>query len=281
MADDDTGAALAAAAAAKAAEALNLSETEGGNGNPEPKTPPNEPPKVEPTPEEKAAAEKAAADEAAAKAAADAAAEAAPLNHDVWGTTNNDVGDSVLNLMQNAGMTPEDAKSILFDAFQAGDISKVDKAALEAKVGKAKATLILAGTESYMKSSQEANAATIKAVHETAGGEANWKAVTDWAKAGAVTDADLKDYRELIDAGGAKARFAVGELVGRFNADAKNTSITAVPVVVGDGKAAPGGEAITRAEYVTRLAAVHKKGGNPAEEAIIQAARERGRAKGI
>lgn len=269
-----------AAIAAQGASAADLDPTTEGTGNPAPTAPSNEPPAVEPTAEEVAARE---ASDAAAAAAAEAAsaAENVPLDVNVWGTTGSEVGDGVLTLLQNAGMTPDDAKSLLFDAVQAGDITKVDKAALTAKVGAAKAALVLAGAENFISKSKEANAGIIAEVHTTAGGEANWKAVSTWAKAN-VAEADLGEYRELIDAGGAKARFAVSELVGKFNADAKNTTLsTAAAALVPDGKAASGGKGTTRAEYVSALASAHRTGATEQQIAIIQANRERGRAQGL
>lgn len=266
-----------AAVAAGATAAATTPTIEG-----QPNTPPapsNTPPVDEAA--QKAAAEKEAADKAAAEQA-EAEAETKPLDTSVWGSTGNEVGDSVLELLQNSGMQPTDAKAILFDAVQAGDPTKIDRDALIEKVGKAKATLILAGVENYVSQTKATAQTILTAVHEATGGEQNWNTIRDWAVKN-VPEAERAEYRDMIDAGGAKARFAAAELASRYNADPKNTTLTTAKTteIIGDGKPNPTTRATTRAQYVEELDAAHKRGATPAEIAEINNARAAGRAKGI
>jgi hypothetical protein len=204
-----------------------------------------------------------------------------PLDTDLWGGTGDSVGDSVLALLQNGGMTPDDAKSLMFDAVQSGDVSKVDRAALEAKVGKDRANLILAGTENYVSRLATQAQTVLTEVHGAVGGKDNWSAITAWAKTG-VSEADLNQYRSMIDAGGAQARFAAQELVAKFNSDGSNTTLDAgKQEMLPDAAAAPSGRATTRAEYSAELSKAHRAGGNPGVLAEIQQARNRGRTKGL
>jgi len=281
------------AANAQGAGEEDLDPATTGGGNPAPAEPPKNKAEAEaaeaaeagtePTEEEKAAAEAKAKEEAEAadKADAEEEAEDKPLDTDVWGSTGDEVGDSVLTLLQNSGLTTEDAKAMLYDAVLDGDVTKIDRAALEAKVGKDKANLILAGTENFITRSKAKAETIVKDVHTTVGGKDNWDAVTTWAKAN-IAEAELSEYADLIDQGGAKARFAAQELVARYNGDSNNTTLQQGTVeITGDAKAAPSGEKLTKAQYVERLEQAYAKGATEAEIAAIKAARARGRAAGI
>ena len=201
------------------------------------------------------------------------------LDTTVWGDTGSEVGNSTLTLLQNADVSTEEAKALLYDAVVAGDISKIDQEALEAKVGKAKATLILTGVKGFIQETADKNAAIKEVVYDAAGGEDTWNTLTDWAKA---SNTDISEYASMIDAGGAQARFAVQEITGLYNADPKNTAITAGTkrVEPSRGGAAPAVKPITRAEFVEQLDAAHAAGDQKAVDRI-KAARKAGRAQGI
>lgn len=269
-------------------------------GNPTPTADNNDPPKdVVLTDEEKVAAaekleaEKVAKDatdkeakdkeEAEAKAKADAEKDVTPLDHEVWGTTGDEVADSVLEMLQNADVTPDEAKALMFDAVQAGDVSKIDVAALEEKVGKTKATLIMAGVTNFVAKKTARNSAIIGEIHAAAGGEENWTTMAAWGKEN-IPEAELSEYRAMIDTGGAQARFAVGEIAAKYNASDSNTTLPGAkttPALEGDGGSGKTARSISRAEYVTELTKAHR--GNPTEAVLneITAARHRGRAAGI
>jgi len=272
------------------------SDKQGVKGNPLPPEPSNEPPKVEPTEEEKAAlaaAEKEAAETKATKDAADKAAadkqeqsdkDKTPLDHEVWGTTGHEGADAALGLLQNAGVTPDEAKGLLFDAVSSGDLSKVDWKAVEAKVGADKTKLVRIGAESFLKDTADRNTAIIKEVATVAGSKENWDTAAAWAKAN-LDDGVLGEYKMMIDSGGAQARFAAGEIVSAYNADAGNTSLTKDTTEPEDGDTTPGqsGEAIDRNEYAQRMAKLHQRGRVPAAAEIekLNAARARGRKQGV
>lgn len=273
-------------AAVKAAGATDadLSDKHSGNGPTPPPPPPNTPPVDDAA--QKAAAEKEAADKAAAeKAEADAkAAEAEnkPLDTAVWGSTGDEVGDSVLELIQNSGLSVEETKALMYDAVKAGDPTKIDRDALVEKVGKAKATLILAGVENFVNTSKAKAQTILTEVHTTVGGEANWKQVTEWAK-GNVAEAELAQYRTMIDAGGAQARFAAAELAAKYNGDSKNTTLTTAKTteLLGDGKPSSDIKPLTKAEYYAQIDAAYARRATQAEIDQINAARAAGRAKGL
>jgi len=233
--------------------------------------------------EQKVAAEKLAQEEAA-QAEADAKdKETSPLDVEKWGTTGHEGGDAVLGLLQNAGLEPAEAKELLFDAMQAGDLKKVDMAKLIEKVGADKAKLVMIGAESFLKDKTTRNAGIVADIQKVAGGEENWKKVAEWAKTDSgISDDQLAEYIGMIDNGGAQARFAASELVAAYNGNDKNTTLEAPgvpPVIEGDSSNTPGGRSLTRNEYAAEVSALHAQGRVPTQSELdeLSAARRRGR----
>lgn len=291
MADDNTPSDTPEdkAAAAAGAGASDLSESTSGDGPNPPAAPPKN--KEEAAPEPTEDEKKQAEEEAAAKAKADAEAAAEdtpsddledkPLDTDVWGSTGDEVGDSVLELIQNAGLSVEDAKALMFDAVKDGDLSQINEADLEAKVGKAKASLIMAGTRDFVSRSMAKAETITKEVHTAVGGEDNWNAVTTWAKTNVPAD-ELTEYRDMIDAGGIKARFAATDLAKRYNSDDANTTLSAgKSEIVPDNKAPVSKQVLTRGQYHAAMKDAYERGATEAEINQIKADRARGRAQGI
>jgi len=288
-----------AAAATAAAKAQGVGPTDGNDdktgttGNAVPAPAPNAPPEpdkkpapVPPTDAEKAAAEaKAVSDKEAADKVAEAEKDNTPLNTDEWGSTGHDVADSVLTMLQNADVSPLEAKALLFDAVQEGDLSKIDMAGLEEKVGKTKATLILAGITTFVNDKKARNTQIVADIKDAAGGEDNWAKMTAWGKTN-LPDADLVEYRGMIDAGGAQARFAVAEIAAKYNADEANTTLdtaTGSAPISGDAGTAGSSRSTSRKDYVAELTKAHREGAQEGDPVLneITAARHRGRAQGI
>jgi len=277
------GAALAAQGVPPAAENTGANTAQ---GNTVPPAPTNEPPLDDAA--KLAAAEALVAETKATKEkeaeAAQAEKDLEPLDEGVWGSTGDDVADSVLTTLQNAGVTPDEAKLLLWDAVKEGDLTKVDIPALKEKIGDAKATLVMAGVTSFVEKQSTRNAAIIEDIKNVSGGDENWKLMAAWGKDN-LPEADLTEYRTMIDRGGPQARYAAGQIAAAYNADPGNTTLDTAggtaPVVEGDGGAGPSARATSRAEYVAELDAAHL--GNPTEAALqaITAARHRGRAQGI
>lgn len=203
------------------------------------------------------------------------------LDTDVWGSTGDEVGDSVLLVLQNSGIPMDDAKALIYDPLtEHGDPTKLDKDALVEKVGKANANLVMAGIENYLAKNNAKNEAVLKDVYAVAGGKEQWDQVAPWAK-DKLSEADRKDYSDMLDAGGAKAKFAAAEIIRLYNEDPNNTSIGSTTTLEGDTTAGDQGEAIGKREYAERLQKAHRTGAKPSEIKAIQRARERGRKKGI
>ena len=202
------------------------------------------------------------------------------LDHKVWGDTGSTVGNSVLGYLQDAGVTPEDAKALLFDAAQSGDVTQIDQVALEAKLGKHGANIVMAGAKTFISEGKAKVAAVSEVVHNAVGGEETWNRVRDWAVEN-VSDDVLAEYRPMIDKGGAAARFAAHELAGLYNGDTANSSVQLNTRAEATSVSPPASTATTRAEYVAALEKAHKKGASQAELDKIQAARVAGRKQGL
>ena len=201
---------------------------------------------------------------------------------DVWGYDGDDeVTKSVLELLDNAEVKPDEAKALLWDAVQAGDPTKVDVAALQNKVGKANATLIMAGIRDITTANNAMIAEVTKTVETAAGGKEQWEVVRTWARTeGNVSDKDMADYRAMIDNGGKQAEFAVAQLVSAYNADTNNTSLGG-ETMTGDTTNAPKVEGISRLEYGKRLDVALRRGDDENKLAQLKAQRAAGKKQGI
>lgn len=202
------------------------------------------------------------------------------LDTETWGTTGDEIGDSVLLLLQNSGVEVETAKALLYDAVVEGDPTKIDRDALVEKFGKAHANLILAGVENYVGKQQQLIAEVTSTVHKAAGSKENWTKVTTWANK-SVPAETRNELAGMLDKGGEAARYAATRFVELYNADEKNTSLGTTTRIDGDAKAPNSGRAISRREYAEELQKAHRMGANPAVLKEIQAARERGRKRGL
>ena len=205
------------------------------------------------------------------------------LDTDVWGDTGSEVGNSVLSLLQESGIAVDEAKALMLDAIYEGDVTKIDQAALEAKVGKARATLILSGASTFVNEAKTKNEGIITDVHNAAGSKENWEKMIAWGQEnGNVSEDQINEYATMIDAGGAKARFAVGEIMAAYNADEKNTALTGNTRVTPSGNPTPpAGAATTQREYYAAMEKENRKmKPDPSVIAGIKAARARGRAQG-
>lgn len=212
-----------------------------------------------------------------AEADAEGTEEEKELDTALYGDTSSDVGNSTLQLLQNAGVTPEDAKALLYDAVSKNDMSLIDKDALTKAVGEANATIILLGAKTYAAEVADNNTAIAKEVHGVVGSEANWETIQTWAETN-VSDADKLELNQMIVGGGAKARFAATELMNKYNADKANTEITDTARVDGDVDTSSQSDMLTAKQAYAKLAEANRKG---LDTTAIRAARARGRAKGI
>ena len=204
-----------------------------------------------------------------------------PLDTSKWGDYGDDeVTTSTLAVLQNSGVTPEEAKALLWDAVQSGDISKIDRDALVEKVGKAKATLILTGVRQNIENTQKQIDAVKKVTAEVAGGEANWKVAAAWAVKNIPAD-DLEELRGMLDKGGRSAKVAAQEIVEKYNTHPGNTSLNKSKTITPSGKGGEKLEPLTRQQYGQELLRANRRGASATELGVLLERRKLGKKQGI
>jgi hypothetical protein len=305
MTTEATATDKALAAQGATTENLDAGAITSGDGIPKaPAAPSNEPPKPAPkkdkpegmdeehgtnkdepapTAEDKAAAE-ATAKAAADKKAADEKEAAGPLK-DYVDFSDSPAAAAAVNLLKEAGIGPNEANGFFEKALKSGDLKDVDVKGLEAKLGKDKATLVMAGVEAHYTALAAKQAASVKAVHEVFNGEQNWKTVRDWAHAAEKADPQVKAQidaiRGMIDEGGFRAEAGARELLRMYNAAPNKKGLGTNKLAVGDSTGTVIGTHLTRADYLTTLKAAHARGASQAEIQAIDARRRAGKAAGI
>jgi len=157
-----------------------------------------------------------------------------------WEATGDSNLDAVYDLMADAGMKPGDEAGIFDKALETGDMNQVDIALLIEKVGKARATLIMAGATQYYEGTYKAIQESKTKAFDAVGGEQNWNLIREWAneKAGSDTgfNSDLNEMRDMINKGGRSTMAAVNELKGLYEADKGSLEVS---MVHGDGNTKP------------------------------------------
>lgn len=231
---------------------------------------------------EAATAAQAAAEAAKPKAEDKPAVEPEAPTGD-WPVLGHKAGDDAMQVMKAAGLSVADLDAIFGEANTTQDMSKVDLAKLNEKLGPHAANLVMLGINTFHADVTARNAETVAAVHEVAGGEESWKALTTWAQGKETAgdkafNAKLGDLREAIDSGGWLAKAAAAELKSMYEADPNNGSLVTtleVPTRTGGTELVEVAK-LSRAQYHDKLDALHRAG-KTAEFKQLQAARARSR----
>lgn len=177
----------------------------------------------------------------------------------VWPDTGSDIGNEVVAYLKGTGVTPEQAKALLWDSAQSGDYSKIDKAALVAAVGEAGANIVLAGMKSFIGEFNAKKDAAAASIHAAVGGEQNWNKLRDWAKAN-LSKSELQDYVSLIDKGGRFVNVAIKDMTERY-VEAGNTGFEKGEVVPKQqGKTTDVVKPLSRREYFEELDKLNRVG---------------------
>lgn len=179
-----------------------------------------------------------------------------------WADAGTAGGNDTLKFLQETGISQDDAKALLFDAVKANDLSKIDKAALAAKVGgEAAANIILRGLQSHVDEVKAKTAEVLNIINEEVGGADSWTKVRDWAR-GKLSPDQLSEYVAMIDKGGRFARLAAKDLKEQYvadgNTDPKGTEV--VPKANGQTTTTNDNSPISRREYFEQLERHNRKG---------------------
>lgn len=192
---------------------------------------------------------------------------------------------AAVELLKEAGVGPNAANEFFAKAIKSGNLADVDVAGLEAKLGKAKATLVMAGVKTHYEGLAAHSASVVTQTHEIFGGEANWNTVRDWAKASEKTDPALKNQidgvRSLLDEGGPRAAAGARELLRLYNAAPQTKGLGTNKLAVGETSGSVIGTHLTRADYIAELKTANDRGAKPSEINAINARRRAGMKAGI
>lgn len=266
---------------------LNLSDGHSNKGPAAPAEPANTPPIKELTVEEKAAADKATADAAAAKTleaetakkeaddkAVKDAADAAALEEGkkAYATYNDSVADSVIDLLKESNVTPEESDGFFRKAVESGNMEDIDRAALEAKVGKAKANLVIVGITDYYNRISSSVKAVTEAVYSVVGSKTNFDKVAKWAREKETVEpafkGELDSYRKMLEGTPTSAKLAADALLKAYHTDPKNSSLDVTRV---DGDSRNEDSAfipLSRADYIKGLHEANMKNDPEAVKAL-------------
>ncbi len=240
----------------------------------------------------KAAADKAAADKAEgsegepeAKPEGEAKPDENEEPKEVWADTASDTGNAVVDMLQSAGVTQDEAKSMMYDAIAEGDPSKINLEALEAKLGKSQAFLAKQGVEAFIAERAETVKTAAAAAHEAAGGEENWNKVRDWTASG-IEEKKMTELAGMIDAGGEQQKYAFGEIMKAYNADAKNSDLAPTREEPSEANTPPAIAPVSKTEYADKYDSIYNdRSLSPKQRdnklAALNKARASGRAQGL
>lgn len=193
---------------------------------------------------------------------------------------------AAVDLLKEAGVTPAEAQPIFEKAIESGDLNDIDVKALEAKVGKTKALLIMNGVKDYHSRQTTQNTETVDMVYGVFGGEQNWNTVKQWAQTREKSDKgfkkELDSIRSDLDKGGRAAKAAAKDLLKLYNGNpsTKGLGANSKNLTKGDGKAVDAAP-LSRADYLTALKKAHAEGASQATIAALDARRIAGKNAGI
>lgn len=242
------------------------------------------------------AAAKAAEEEAAKAAAAKATEEEGAAKEGdeeddkpvvtEWADWEDPSANAAIDLLKEAGVSPAEADSIFAKAVETGDLRDINVKELEAKVGKTKALLIMNGVKDYHQRTYVENAKHVKSVHEVFGGVDGWNTVREWAQTREKSDPafkkELDAIRDDLNSGNTRAiNAAAKDLLKLYNGNPGTKGLGNKNIQKGDGRPAPAGAPLSRADYLVELKKAHGSGASPTVIAQLDARRMAGKKAGL
>lgn len=212
-----------------------------------------------------------------------------PLDAVAWGSTGHAAADEAIRIIQNVGLSTDDAQDLLLDAAMSRDPSKVDQKALAAKIGPRRTKAIMEALETFSNDMRPRDARVSNEVYQYSNGP---QALGRLFEQGSqkLSPAEMQSYVIEISKGGPSAQRAVERL---------QVAVTgkAVPLdrkVLTEQYSAPTptsrqdqAKGITSKAYVSALDALHGSGSRLSFEARdrrekeLRAARRTGRENGL
>lgn len=199
-----------------------------------------------------------------------------------WAKFDDPSADAAVDLLKSNGVSPAEAHKIFGEYVKSGKAEDIDVKALEAKIGKSTAHLVLTGINDYATRQATKHSATEQLVHEIAGSKDNWDVVAEWARTRAENDTsfakELLEIRDDISKGGRAAKSAAKDLLEMYNGNPNTHGLGNKNIVKGDKKPDTVSAPLSRAEYVAEYEKLHANG-NPSATSL--AALDRRRSAGM
>lgn len=164
---------------------------------------------------------------------------------------NDPAADAAVELLKEEGVTPQEAAKWFAPVLESMDINKMDIAAMEAKLGKAKAGVVAAAVKDYYTRQAQTIQTTAKAVTEVFGGDENLGKIRNWVNTlpdNAEEKGQVAELLKLMNQGEYSAKLAAKELRALYEKHPNNKSLS-IKRVDGDGVSAEQTKILTRQEY--------------------------------
>ncbi|MGK7754384.1 hypothetical protein [Roseovarius sp. C03] len=185
-----------------------------------------------------------------------------PLDAVTWGSTGHAAADEALRIIQNVGLSTDDAQDLLLDAAMSRDPSKVDQKALTAKIGPRRTKAIMEALETFSNDMRPRDERISNEVWQFSNGP---KALEQLIQQGSekLSPAEMQGYLIEIGKGGASAQRAVERLQATVKGEGVSLDRQVHTEQYSAPKAAPQPgqtKGITSKAYVTAMEALHGNG---------------------
>ena len=190
---------------------------------------------------------------------ADAAADAeGPAEFVTYG---HPAADAAVEMIREAGVTPEQATAWFKEAAATQDLSKIDYAAMEAALGKSKAAVVQSAVKEFLGETIATRNEAVDAAYNAVGGKEAFETARDYAKNSKdpAVQKQLAVLLPMFELGPGAAAIAARELKTLYEAGPNNSALSN-SVTHGDSLDNSGGETIGKRDYYEQITAAHKKG---------------------
>jgi len=192
--------------------------------------------------------------------------EEAPVDEKVeYVEYGDEAADAAVSMFKEAGVPAEEAAKFFQPVLDTGDISKIDLKGLTEKLGKEKATAVMALAKEYYNRQMSEAQVTVNAVLEVAGGKENFDKIAAWARAEADKNPEfakeLVAFNQMINGSTYGAKLAAMDLKKRYEA-APNNKALGNTYVHGDKSPSIGVDLqpLSRDEYLKQVKEAQEKG---------------------
>lgn len=212
-----------------------------------------------------------------------------PLDAAVWGSTGHAAADDALRMIQNVGLSTDDAQDLLLEAAMSRDPGKVDQKALTSKIGPRRTKALMRALETFSKDMRPKDQRISNEVYQHTNGP---KALQRLIEQGneKLSVSEMRLYILEMGKGGSSAQRAVENLQARVSSKALSLDRQVHTRQYSKPQAAPQpkqAEGMTSKAYLKAMQALHGNNSRLSfeardrREAELREARRIGRENGL